>query len=129
VVDEKHPGIFLWEDPELFMHPATLGLLMKEVIGVVKERPIQAFISTHSLDVLAWISQMLNEKLVDSNSVRAYSLTLQSSGELKSRLFHGDDIISWMKSGFDLRDPETAMVDLFPLSWRLKPSNKEDILW
>lgn len=129
VVDEKHPGIFLWEDPELFMHPATLGLLMKEVIGVVKERPIQAFISTHSLDVLAWISQMLNEKFVDSKSIKAYSLTLKSSGELKTRQFHGDDILSWMKSGFDLRDPETAMVDLFPLSWRLKPSNKEEILW
>lgn len=129
VVDEKHPGIFLWEDPELFMHPATLGLLMKEVIGLIKEKPIQAFISTHSLDVLAWISQMLDEKFVDSKSIEAYSLMLQSNGELKSRQFHGDDILSWMKSGFDLRDPETGMVDLFPLSWRLKPSNKEEILW
>jgi predicted ATPase len=27
-VDDEHPGLFLWEDPELFMHPATLGRLL-----------------------------------------------------------------------------------------------------
>jgi hypothetical protein len=129
VVDDEHPGLFLWEDPELFMHPATLGLLMKEVVGLVKERPIQAFFSTQSLDVLAWIGQMLNEKFLDSKSMNAYSLMLESNGELKNRLFQGEDIVSWMESGFDPRDSETAMIDLSPLSWRLKPSSEEEIIW
>lgn len=128
-VDDERPGLFLWEDPELFMHPATLGFLMKEVIRIIKEKPIQAFFSTQSLDVLTWIGQMLNEKSIDSKSMNAYSLVLKSNGELKNRLFQGEDIVSWLESGFDLRDAETAMIDQSPLSWRLKSSGEEEILW
>lgn len=128
-VDEDHPGMFLWEDPELFMHPATLGRLIKEVVGLLKEKPIQAFLSTQSLDVQVWIGQLLNEKFIDSKSINAYSLMLKQKGEFRTRLFQGEEIISWLDSGFDLRDAETAMIDQSPLSWRLKSSEEGEILW
>lgn len=128
LVDDEHPGLFLWEEPELFMHPATLIRLMREVVGVIKKRPIQVFISTQNLDVLAWISQMLNEKYIEPKSISAFSLMLKPSGELSARLFLADDFVSWMESGFDIRDSETAMIDLSPITWRLKRSGEEEIL-
>ncbi len=129
VVDKEHPGLFLWEDPELFMHPATLGRLLDEVATLVQEKPIQVFISTQSLEVLAWIGKMLDEESLVDKAVNAYALTLQKGGELHSRLFQGSEISEWLRSGFDLRDVETAMVDLSPLSWRLKSSQEEELLW
>jgi len=127
--DEQHPGLFLWEDPELFMNPATLWALVNEVIEIIKNKPIQAFISTQSLDVLAWIGQMLSKDNSMAEYVNAHSLILQPDGKLKDMLFHGTEIIKWLESGFDLRNTEMVMIDKSPISWRLKPSDEEEILW
>jgi len=96
-VDEEHPGLFLWEDPELFMHPATLGRLLDAVMSLVVEKPVQLFITTQSLEVLAWLVKYLDsatEALV--SQTRAFRLSL-ADGTLGTRMFVGRGIGSWFK--------------------------------
>ena len=58
---KEKPGLFLWEDPELFMHPATLGRLLEQVIELTRDMPIQLLITTQSLEVLAWFVKMVED--------------------------------------------------------------------
>ncbi len=95
-VDEVHPGLFLWEDPELFMHPATLGRLLQEVMDIVSERPVQVFVTTQSLEVIAWFSHYLGE-LTDKEAakMRSYRLGLEN-GNLRVHKFAGRGISGWL---------------------------------
>ncbi len=97
VVDDEHPGLFLWEDPELFMHPATLGRLLNEVTKLVRDKPIQVFMSTQSLEVLAWFVKYL-ENIPDEEAqqVRAFRLDLKD-GRLHAHKFTGRGIGSWFR--------------------------------
>jgi len=128
-VTKENPGLFLWEDPELFMHPATLGRLLEEVIKILKDKPIQVFITTQSLDVLAWMANSLDKNSSLSANFNTYSLKLQTTGILDSRLFRGKRVNEWLLDGFDPRDTETGMVDISPISWRLKSEEEEELLW
>ncbi len=49
-VSEEEPGLLIWEEPELFQNPQTLGRLLKEVVTLVNTKPIQVFIASHSLN-------------------------------------------------------------------------------
>ncbi len=96
-VDEEHPGLFLWEDPELFMHPATLGRLLDTVISLVTEKPIQLFITTQSLEVLAWLVKYLDSATeVLASQTRVFRLSL-TDGTLSTRMFVGRGIGSWFR--------------------------------
>jgi len=128
-VDDEHPGLFLWEDPELFMHPESLGRLLKEIVSLINEKPIQLFCSTQSLEVLGWIGKMLDDAEMAPDALRVFSLGLAQSGKLNIRLFQGTEINEWLRSGFDARDADTGMIDISPLSWRLKPSEEDETLW
>ncbi len=44
---EEKPGMVLWEDPELFINPATLRPLIRYVAQMIQGKPIQLFITTH----------------------------------------------------------------------------------
>jgi hypothetical protein len=125
VVDDKHPGLFLWEDPELFMHPESLGQFIKEVLNLVKDKPIQMLISTQSMELLAWIGKMMEENHLKSEYVRTYTVDL-SDGELIYNLFEGRDFIDWLSSGFDPRERTGKLIDILPLSWRLKTKKEKD---
>ncbi len=94
-VDEAHPGLFLWEDPELFMHAATLGRLLDEVLGIVRHRPIQLFFSTQSLEVLAWLARYLEELDTTSEQFHVFSLHLQN-GTLHTQIFKGKALGRWI---------------------------------
>lgn len=94
-VDEEHPGMFLWEDPELFMHSATLGRLLDEVIEVVHNRPIQVFFSTQSLEVLAWLTKYLERNSQKSDLFRTFALHLQD-GVLQTQTFKGKALGRWL---------------------------------
>ena len=48
LVTEEEPGVFIWEEPELFQNPQSLGKLLAEVTQLIKDKPIQIFIATHS---------------------------------------------------------------------------------
>lgn len=121
-------GIFLWEDPELFMHQSTIGKLLEEIARIVKDKPIQVFIATQSLEVLAYSARMIERKIYDEKDVRTYTLNL-IQGELTARKFWGNALSDWLRSGFDPRLLDVSEDDL-PFSWHLKKKNEEeDLIW
>ena len=95
-VTKDKPGLFLWEDPELFMHPATLGRLLEEVIELVKDASIQVFLTTQSLEVLAWFVQEVEKEHPLTDHIRVYRLDLEQ-GALRARKFAGKGLASWFR--------------------------------
>lgn len=94
---ESQPGLFLWEDPELFMHPATLGRLLDEVVRLIADRPVQLFLSTQSLEVLAWLMNALESEhnLIKAEDVRTLRLELGREGRLHARNLKGNALFAW----------------------------------
>lgn len=101
-VDEEHPGLFLWEDPELFMHPATLGRLVDEVVNLMQGRPIQAFISTQSLETVAHVTHRASKHEALAEGLRAFRLGLKE-GRLIFATFKYHNLLSWLQDGMDPR--------------------------
>jgi len=96
-VDEEHPGLFLWEDPELFMHPATLARLLDEVMALIAEKPIQLFVTTQSLELLAWSVKYLEQNpQIAPDRVHTLRLDL-AEGTLKVQPFIGKGIRGWFR--------------------------------
>ncbi|MGQ9529647.1 AAA family ATPase [Chloroflexus sp.] len=123
---ESQPGLFLWEDPELFMHPATLGRLLDEVVRLIAERPVQLFLSTQSLEVLAWLMNTLESEhnLIKAEDVRTLRLELVE-GTLKIKNLKGDALVAW----FDLiGDPRIVSEDemVSPLARLLRSGRGEE---
>ena len=97
VVSDEHPGLFLWEDPELFMHPATLGRLLSEVIRLIMHKPIQMFLTTQSLEVIACLVMHLDQATTkEAEQVRTFRLDL-SEGVLYVQSFVGKSIVGWLR--------------------------------
>lgn len=96
------PGLFLWEEPELFQHPQSLERLLKEVAVIVKERPIQVFISTQSWEVVGYLTRMLQKNQVEADEIIAFRLALDE-GVLRSSWFDSDNLIAWLSDRLDLR--------------------------
>ena len=115
-VDDKHPGIFLWEEPELFHNPAALSRLLEEVVEITKDKPIQTFFVTHDIAVIAQLTRMLmkDDDLADNTHVFQSNL---DAGILQASWFAVDNLVSWLEAGFDPR-----VMDDFDasLSFRLK---------
>jgi hypothetical protein len=113
--EKDKPCLFLWEDPELFMNPSTLWLLLKKVIAIAKDKPIQVFITTQSMEVIAHFTQMLKDKILPEESVKAFRLGLRD-GQLIVSKFHRRNLIAWLGSGIDPRAWEK--IDT-PLQYRM----------
>jgi len=95
-VNDQRPGIFLWEDPELFMHPATLGRLLEEVMNLVVDADIQVFITTQSLEVITWVASYFNRLSEEKVAkVRSYRLGL-ARDKLQVHKFEGRGIAGWL---------------------------------
>lgn len=101
-VDEAHPGLFLWEDPELFMHPATLGRLLKEVMTLIQGKPIQVFISTQSNDTVALLTDFAFRDVMKPDSLQAFRLGL-TKGQLAASRFKYNNLVAWLRDGLDPR--------------------------
>ena len=63
LIDEKNKnsseetfGMFLWEAPELFMHPVSLDRLLNEVMKIIENKPIQMFFTIQSIEIIAWLA-------------------------------------------------------------------------
>jgi len=128
-VDEDHPGLFLWEDPELFMHPATLGRLLETVMEIVADKPIQVFMTTQSLEVIVWLSVLSDQGRIPQGLLQVSALTLEKDGTLVVDKFTTTKMRRWLLSGFDLRQAPKVMTTLLPFSWRLKTNQEEELLW
>lgn len=96
VVDDDHPGLFLWEEPELFMHPATLGRLLDRVVLLTQNKPIQVVLTTQSLEVLAWLALALEGETITVNTTRTFALQ-REDGDLRLQAFQAREIVGWME--------------------------------
>lgn len=128
VVDEDHPGLFLWEDPELFMHPESLNRLLRTVMQLIKNKPIQVFCSSQSLEVVALLAHYFaEEKPIFQDALRAFRLDLEA-GRLYAAVFHFANLRTWLEQGMDPR--YWGVVDL-PLAHFYRedaePISEEDI--
>jgi hypothetical protein len=104
VSDEK-PGLFLWEDPELFMHPSALGALLKEATDLIRDCPIQMFVCTQNKEVLEHFARLTEAESIPSPDFRAFQLQLHK-GLLRVQPFIGDTLGVWMEYDMDPRIPE-----------------------
>lgn len=110
------PGLLLWEEPELYQNPQTLARLLQEVFALVRGRPIQIFMATHSLEVVAQVTAMLQSGELDADDVRLFRLDLKE-GRLTSAWFDKDNLLAWLESGLD---PRTWQEFISPIQFRLR---------
>ena len=115
-------GIFLWEDPELFMHSKSLCRLIKEVVEIVKDKPIQVFISTQSLEVIAFFVRVLKERQELQDKIRAFHTKLVDD-ELITAHFKYSNLDAWFNHGLDLRFWDQTDVIMH---YRVEESDPED---
>lgn len=101
-VDERHPGLFLWEDPELFMHPDALLKLLEVVAVLIQDKPVQLFLTTQSMEVCASMALLLRDKKIREEDFRLFRLRLKKSVLISSK-FLGNNLIAWLESGKDPR--------------------------
>lgn len=110
------PGLFVWEEPELFHNPETLNSLLTEVAKLLKDKPIQLFVATHSMEVVANFVRLIRESQIDESEMQAVRLNLVN-GKLLSSLFSSRDIQDWTEMHLDLRVP-SGKVD-GPLTYQI----------
>jgi hypothetical protein len=110
------PGLLLWEEPESYQNPRTLARLLHEVFELVRGKPIQIFMATHSLEVVAQVTAMLQDGDLEENDVVLFRLDLRE-GELVSSWFAKDNLIAWLESGLD---PRTWREFLSPIQFFLR---------
>lgn len=96
------PGLLLWEEPEMFQNPQTLGKLLREVADIVRGKPLQIFMVSHSLEVIAHLTQMLQENALPADETIAFLLNLEQ-GQLQSTWFDAGNLLSWLETGLDPR--------------------------
>ena len=123
LVTKEEPGVFIWEEPELFQNPQSLGKLLAEVTQLIKDKPIQIFIATHSIEVIGQFVRLVTEKAIAEDELLAIRLNLQD-GQLSSSAFNHQDIQDWTAMHLDLRVPD-GRVDS-PLKFQLAEAANDD---
>ncbi len=84
------------------MHPASLGRVLAEVVRLLAHKPVQMFLSTQSLEVLAWFINAMERDELPSMDIRTFHLTLEH-GRLQSRPFVGKALAHWLELSGDPR--------------------------
>jgi hypothetical protein len=102
LISEDASGLFIWEEPELFQNPQPLGRLLAEIAALTKDKPIQIFIATHSLEVVAHFTALVRDRHLGADELMAFRFDLQN-GDLRSSWFNADNLIAWMEAGLDPR--------------------------
>ncbi len=120
--DEKE-GIFLWEDPELFMYPDSMLRLLKQVIDIVQAQPIQIFICTQSLEFIACFAKLLKERPELQEESRVFRMDIRD-GELITALSTYRKLKGWLETGWDPRF-WNQMDTLF--HYRIEIENEDDV--
>jgi hypothetical protein len=94
--------LFLWEEPELFQNPQTLSRLLAEVADLLRDKPVQLFIATQSLEVIATFTALAQAGKIEPDELRAFRLNLKE-GQLTSSWFSADNLRAWTEMGLDPR--------------------------
>lgn len=98
----ENPGLLLWEEPEVFQNPRLLKKLMEELAIQIKDRPVQVFIATHSLEVIGNLLKLTSDDKLAPSDLKAFRLDLDE-GKLKSSWFDRDNLVGWLEAGLDPR--------------------------
>jgi len=122
-VDENNPGTFIWEEPELFQNPQTLGLLLKEIATLVKNKPIQIFMATHSMEVVAYFVQLVEDGLIGKDELATIRMNLVD-GKLSTSEFNYSEVEDWIEMRLDVRTPSGRIES--PLIYSLKQTKEEE---
>jgi energy-coupling factor transporter ATP-binding protein EcfA2 len=117
LASEDAPGLFIWEEPEMFQNPQTLNRLLAEIALLLRDKPVQVFLATHSLEVVANFVRQVREGQIDEDEMAAIRLNL-GDGQLSSSVFDHRDIQDWTEMNLDLRVP-SGKVDS-PLTYQLR---------
>ncbi|MGH9752681.1 MAG: AAA family ATPase, partial [Blastocatellia bacterium] len=102
LANEDAPGLFIWEEPEFFQDPRTLSRLLAEVAALIKAKPIQLFIATQNLEVIANFTALAQQGKIDRDELMAFRLGLRE-GKLSSSWFNADNLTAWLEEGLDPR--------------------------
>ncbi|MDM8521897.1 AAA family ATPase [Desulfococcaceae bacterium HSG8] len=102
-VSEEKPGVLLWEDPELFLNPAALERLVREIISLIRDKPIQMFVTTQSMEVVAAFTDMLRNGDIPETDLKAFRLRINHEGRQFVSKFKPRNLIAWLESGMDPR--------------------------
>ena len=121
-VSDKEPGILIWEEPELFQNPKTLGRLLKEAVRLMKPKPIQVFIASHSLEVPAHFVRLVRRKQLKEDKLLVLR-TRMLQGELLSVGFDCSDVEAWISMRKDLRVPSGDADS--PLTYQMEEFDNE----
>lgn len=103
-VSEEEAGLLIWEEPELFQNPQTLGRLLKEVVTLVNPKPIQVFIASHSLEAPAHLVRLVRQEHLPEHDLLVFRTRLYQ-GKLLSVGFDHGDAKAWINMKKDLRTP------------------------
>ena len=114
------PGLLLWEEPESYQNPKTLERFLGEVVRLLKGKPIQVFMATHSLEVVAQMTDMLQNSELEPEEFMLFHFDLKE-GELVSSWFDQDHLVTWLEAGLD---PRVWQDFVSPIQFRLR---QEDI--
>lgn len=101
--NDTSPGVFLWEEAELFQNPHMLTSLLGEIARLVADnRHIQLFMTTHSLDLVAQLAMLVRQGRLPEDSLRVFRTSLEE-GVLRSSWFHEANLLAWLDHGLDPR--------------------------
>ncbi len=114
-VDEDHPGMLLWEDPELFMHPVSLNRLLGELVAMTRDKPIQVFLSSQSMETIALLTDQVRQAKVE-DGYRVARLRLEN-GRLYAAQYHYEDLLVWLEVGRDTRSRQDTKL---PITYRYR---------
>jgi len=95
-------GIFLWEDPELFMHPESMRHLLNQIMDIVQEKHIQVFICTQSIEFILCFTKLLKEREKLQENIRVFRLDIRD-GELFNSCFKYPNLRAWVENDMDIR--------------------------
>jgi hypothetical protein len=118
LVTDDEPGVFFWEEPELFQNPLTLGRLLTEVADLAQQKPLQVFLATHSMEVVAKLVDLVRTGQLPEDKLRTLR-TFLHQGEFSATPFSTEDLERLSNMGFDPRVPDGDAGS--PLRFRLAP--------
>lgn len=100
VATAEKPGLLLWEYPEFAVDAENLGALIGQVWDILRANGhIQAFVSTHSLEV---IEAVTCRSWPQGPGLRAFRLGLKK-GRLFYATFERHNLDFWLEEGLDPR--------------------------
>ena len=90
----------LIEDPEVHQHPGGLASLMKFVLEIAREKMLQLFISTHSLELMRIVGKLCENMRFEC---KVFFVDRSSDGIVDVRVLEKEDAEVLLSLGLDPR--------------------------